>query len=113
MSDINNARLNMTGTYQAVHSAECVNEESKIWKGKPILDHAARKIPGAVKGALAGWVFFSRNYHEENDWDRYYPEIVFDDESILGVPFILVPKEKMLFGYDPPTDGIFLPTVMS
>jgi hypothetical protein len=106
---LNNARMYTTGSYRGVYDVKCVDEERKIWKGRPIVDARIAEMP-QMKGQVdTGWVFFSREYDDRNDWDRLYHEIEFEDESILGQKFLLIPKEKMLFGYDPPTEGIILP----
>jgi len=111
MSNLNNACIFTLGTYKAVYEIEEIDAKQKIWKGRPVSlpINDSKGKPKMMQPNLTSWLFFSRMFNDENDWDRYYPEIVFDDESILGVPFLLVPKEKQLFGYEPPTDGIVLP----
>ena len=111
MSKPNNACVFVTGKYRAIYAIEEVDAERKIWKGKPLPLPIKQKSgpPSLTTPPPNSWTFFSRLYHEENDWDRYYPEHEIVDESIAGVSFLLVPVEKILFGYEPPTDGIFLP----
>jgi len=111
MSNLNNACVFVTSKYRAVYDIEEVNAEQKIWKGKPVPLPIKQegKRPSMLAPPGNSWTFFSRMYHDENDWDRFYPEIGFKDEDIAGVPFLLIPIEKVLFGYEPPTDGIVLP----
>lgn len=106
---LNDARYTSLGSYRALYDIRAVDEEKKIWKGRPIIDFSMQKMPGVQKASETAWVFFSREYDDRNDWDRLYHEIEIDDEEILGQPFILVPKEKILFAYDPPPVGIILP----
>ena len=101
----NNACIFTLGAYKAVYAIEEVDAEQKIWKGRPLPlpINIGQGKPSMMHPPEHGWLFFSRMYHKENDWDRYYPEIEIKDTSIAGVPFLLVPKEKQLFGYEPPT----------
>jgi len=110
----NNACIFTLGTYKAVYAIECVDKEQKIWKGKPLPLPIKRGKgpPSLVSASDNSWLFFSRMYHKTNDWDMYYPEIEIGDEEIAGVPFLLVRKEKKLFGYEPATT-IALPRSIS
>lgn len=93
----NNARIKTLGAYWPVKDIEPVDKEQKVWKGKRINEI------GLPEGVL-DWVFFSRDYKPEvNEYDQIIREIEFTDESILGYPFWLIPKEKLFFGYDPPS----------
>jgi hypothetical protein len=111
MSKPNNACVFVTNKYRALYDIEVVDEERKIWKGKPLpLPIKQKTGPAVMQTAPANsWTFFSRMYHETNDWDQYYVEFEIVDASIAGVKFFLIPIEKILFGYEPPTDGIVLP----
>lgn len=105
MTKPNNACVFVTSKYRAVYDIEEVDAKQKIWKGKPLplpIDEGKGR-PAMLMAPARSWTFFSRMYHKENDWDRFYPEIEFEDEEIAGVPFLLVPIEKVLFGYEPPT----------
>lgn len=101
---LNNARINSFGGYKALYKIEPIDEEQKIWKGKPVVEpQMARSLPSAqLMQAMRGWMIFSRRYDDRSDWDRMYPELSFDDK-LIGLPFLLVPKEKLLFAYDEPT----------
>ena len=115
MTEPNNACIFTLGTYRAVYDIKEVDAAQKIWKGKPLpipIDEGKGK-PSLMKAPARSWLFFSRVYHKDNEWDRFYPEIEIDECTIAGVPFLLVPKEKQLFGYEPPTDGIVLPRQIS
>ncbi len=83
------------GGYVPIKDVECVDESQHIWKGR-IVDHPN-------KAFQTEWVYFSREYLPAvNELDQIYKEKTFDDK-INGVPFLLVPKEKLLFGYFPPS----------
>ena len=105
MKELNNARISTFGGYAALYDIECVDAVQKIWKGKQIIDPNMRQ-------ELYPWIFFSRQYNPEvNELDQIYKELEIKSESIVGKPFWLVPKEKLLFGYLPePKEGILLPT---
>ncbi len=107
----NNACVFVTGKYRAIYAIKCVDEKRKIWKGKPLPLPIKQKKgpPSLVHAPEHAWTFFSRLYHAENDWDQYYPEFEIVDEEIAGIPFLLIPIEKILFGYEPPTDTILFP----
>jgi len=104
MPELNNARLKSFGSYIVVYNYEVVNEEMNIWKGIQYQEPEQRN-------ELLPYVYFSRNYYPDTtDFDKLWPEIVWDDESLIGVPCLLVQKEKLLFGYLPaPEGGIILP----
>lgn len=52
-------------------------------------------------------VFFSRRYEPDNEYDKILNEYDFDaDDNVFGIPFTLIPKQKILFIFDPPTKGI-------
>lgn len=101
---MNNARLRCLGAFLPVHSIEVVDAKQKIWKGVPIMQFGQRDEP-------APFVFFSREYLPDiNDFDKVYHEFEIKSETVLGEGFWLIPKEKLLFAYEPPTgEGILLP----
>jgi hypothetical protein len=35
----------------------------------------------------------------------------FTDSDLLGIPFLVVPKEKIIFGYEPASDVIVRPPI--
>lgn len=73
-----------------------------IWKGKLV-------IPPGKSGA-PDVVFFSRLYQPEiNELDKLFVEIEIKTTDLIGIPFILVPKEKMMFGYFAGSDTILIP----
>ncbi len=98
----NNAQILMLSIYRPIYDIEVVDEKQNIWKGVPVSFQGMK-----TKNAF---VFFSRLYQPEiNDYDRIYPEIEMTDLDIIGIPFFLIPNEKLLFGYEPKTDSIVLP----
>ena len=81
------------GGYVPIKEIEVVDEGQKIYKGK-IVDHPNQQLQTKD-------VFFSRDYKPEvNELDQIFVEKHFDS-SLIGVPFTLVPKEKLLFGFFP------------
>jgi hypothetical protein len=101
----NNAQIIPMGGSLPVSDYECYNEELKIWRGNLI-------IPGTDGNKV---IFFSRKYQPEiNDLDQIFVEIEITDPELLGVPFILVPKEKLMFGYERATTaGIIRPKLVT
>ena len=96
MQPSNNARIQSATTYLPVTNIVCVDEDQQIWKGDRVIE------PGTPSDQYT-IIYFSRKYDpENNDWDKINPEYEFTDEDIIGFKFLLIPKEKMLFGYDPP-----------
>jgi hypothetical protein len=98
---LNGATIIGYGNYRALYEIEVIDAKKKLWRGKP--------IPTVQESALARqnsqsqehhWIYFHRNYDDRNDWDRLYFEHEFEDIKTFGVPFILIPKEKILFAYD-------------
>ncbi len=100
MDKLNNAVIAPFGAYLPVYNIEAVDAKKGIWKGL-IVPHAARGMAAKDEDKI---VFFTRNYLPEvNDMDLVYPEIEFKSKDIMGVKFWLIPKEKLLFGYEEPT----------
>jgi len=105
MSKLNNAQIKCIGCI-AIYDYEEVDAEQNIWKGTPVFQ--------AEADIEERTIFFSRKYDRVNsDVDRMLDEYVVKDESVIGVPFILIPKEKMLFLYQPPSTIIRVPTKVS
>jgi len=99
----NNATLVPMGGLVPIERYEVYDKERKIWKGHLV-------IP-ATSGA-PDIIYFSRNYQPEiNELDQIFVEIEFTDTEILGVPFLMVPKEKFLFGYFKGSDTIVIPKI--
>lgn len=95
MSEQNNARMRCIGGYLPVKDIEIVDAEQKIWKGVPMMQYGMRDEP-------APFVFFSREYLPEvNELDKVFKEIEIKSEAIMGCKFWLIPKEKLLFAYEP------------
>ena len=103
----NNATITMMGNYLPIKDLECMDEEQEIWRGVP-MPHSG------MQAKLSTYVFFSRRYEPDvNDWDTVYKEIEFTDTTIAGVVWYLIPKDKILFGYEPPTtQGIIKPDII-
>ena len=71
-----------------------------MWKGT-MVPHLTRSMGKTPDDKI---VFFTRNYQPDvNDMDLVYPEIEFKSKAIIGVKFWLIPKEKLLFGYEEPS----------
>ena len=94
MQPSNNARMHTVNTYFPVTNMVCVDEKQNIWKGERVVEQG-------TPDNVASIVFFSRTHDpENNDWDKINPPYEFKDTSIIGFKFWLIPKEKLLFGYD-------------
>jgi len=92
---LNNAQIKCMG-YIAFSDYELIDGEQQIWKGNVVFDKSASSDDRVM--------FFSRKYDRKNsDIDRMLDEYEVKDESILGFKFLLVPKEKILFAYLPPS----------
>ncbi len=90
---LSNARLQTFGGYIPIYDYVCYNAELKIWRGKPLPQ------PGQREEQMPT-LFFSRKYQPDiNDMDVVFCEYEFKDKSLVGERFLLVPKEKLLFGY--------------
>ena len=97
----NNAQLVPMGGVVPITDYKVYNEELQIWKGKLVIQ------PGSGAPEV---IYFSRKYQPEiNELDQIFVEIEILDTELLGVPFILVPKEKFLFGYFKGSDTIVIP----
>lgn len=95
IDQLSNARIVPLRGQMPVCDIECVDDAQGIWKGTCI---PTQGMPDDMNKT----VFFSRKYdRENNDFDRIVNELEITDTSILGIRFWLIPKEKMLFGYEP------------
>ena len=98
----NNARIRCFGKV-AIRDWEVVDGKAKVWKGIV--------VPNAGTKSDDNIVFFSRKYDYVNsDIDRMLDEVEIKDSSLLGFPFLLVPKDKLLFGFLPHS-SIVIPEV--
>ena len=80
----------------AIFDYTCVDEQQQIWKGRPVFDPSSKDY--------GRWIFFSRRYDSVNsDIDRMIEEYEVFDESLIGVKFVLVPSQKILFFYEEPS----------
>ena len=108
---LTNARIyQVSSNYAVLYDVELVDEEQKIYRGRPV-PHPKGKGPMA-ESVLArfDWLYFLEEYDDRNDWDRLYHSVRFTDE-LIGAECWAVPKEKHLFGYTPETEGIVLPPI--
>jgi hypothetical protein len=98
----NNAQIVPMGSNIPIIEYEVYNSELQIWKGKLAIP------PGSGAPDI---IYFSRKYQPDiNELDQIFVEIEIEDTDLLGVPFILVPKEKFLFGYFRAAgEGIIIP----
>lgn len=93
------ARMRCFGSYVPVKNIVIVDTKQKIWRGDRIVE------PGTPEDAMM-IVYFNRTFDKDSDLDKLFHEYVFTDNTILGFEFWLIPKEKLLFGYDPPSSII-------
>lgn len=107
--ELNAARIHQFGTYRLFYDIKIVDEAQKIWKGRPVPEADWQKNPMA-RDMEKSWVLFTRVYSKENDWDKVYPEYEIKDAGLFGQKILIVPKEKILFSYNPPPGaGILIP----
>ena len=92
MTELNNAQIQCIGRV-AIYDCEIVDAEQKIWKGNPVVNGGC-----PVEDAT---IFFSRRYDKNSDMDKMLEEYEIKNESLIGAKFLLVPREKLLFGYTP------------
>lgn len=93
MEPINNARIRCMSLYAPIYDYFVHNKEQNIWRGKRVVE------PGTPTDAFTEIYFVRSNDPlEPNEMAEYE----FKDNSLLGFPFLLIPKGNMLFGYDAP-----------
>ncbi len=98
----NNARIR-TFANVAIKDYKVVDTKQEIWKGF-IVENAGTKSDDKI-------IYFSRKYDYKNsDIDRMLAEHEILDESLLGFSFLLIPKDKLLFGFLPHS-SILIPNV--
>lgn len=106
---LNASRIHQFGTYRLFYDIQIVDKDQKIYKGRPVPEADLSKIPGA-RDMEKSWVLFTRKYSNDNEWDKVYPEYEIKDEEMFGQRILIVPKEKILFAYNPPPGaGIIIP----
>ena len=100
MSD---ARMKCFSDYTPVKDIEIVNTKHQVWKGNRVIEE------GTPEGVMTVLYFRRRDKkstHEPTELETLWPEIHIHDATIMGYEFWLIPKIKMLFGYDPPSSTI-------
>lgn len=108
MNKRNNARISGTGIYLPICKVEqVIAQPIALWRGFLVTEDSTSE-------SERGFIYFTRTYHPDtNEYDKIYPEIPVKDKDIIGLEFLLVPKEKVVFRYQPPTEGgIMLPPSM-
>jgi hypothetical protein len=79
------------------------NKAKGIYVGERIEQPGAVPVRGQQGQDFLKTVYFSRVYNPANEIDRMLCEYEITEATVLGFPFLLIPKEKVLFLYDPPT----------
>jgi len=98
---LSDARLKCFSDYTPVRDVEVVDTEQKIFKGNRVIE------PGTASNVMT--VIYFRRVGKKDDRteiEQMWPEIHIHDCTIMGYEFYLIPKVKMLFGYDPPSSII-------
>ena len=94
MSELNNARMQTLGAYIPIYDIEAVDIKKGIYRGKRVIEPEQREQDWP-------WYYFHRNYYPDiNDFDKIYPEYELS-EALFDVKVTLVPKEKLLFRFQP------------
>ncbi|GAG25490.1 unnamed protein product, partial [marine sediment metagenome] len=92
------ARIIIMNQHIPITNIECYDVEKGIYKGDVVID------TDEYLSVKFHQVFFSRHYDKDNDYDRILKEHDFPaDDNVLGVAFTLIPKQKLLFAFDPPS----------
>jgi len=103
---LSDARLKCFSDYTPVRDVEVVDTEQKIFKGNRVIE------PGTASNVMT--VIYFRRVGKKDDRteiEQMWPEIHIHDCTIMGYEFYLIPKVKMLFGYDPPSKVILKPPI--
>jgi len=96
VEDLKNARLIPLGGFICVRDVEWFDEEQKVARGLTV-DHPDPNLNGRP-------IYFSRDYKPDvNELDQIYYEYHFPAGLLACGEFWLIPKEKVLFGYWPPS----------
>lgn len=97
----NNARMIIQNRHIPVTNIEVYDLKKEIYTGDVVKQTMEYEQMGFHI------VFFSRHYDPENEYDKILKEYDFEaDDTLLGIPFTLIPQQKILFIFDPPTKGI-------
>ncbi len=100
---ISDARLKCFSDYTPLKDIEVVDTKQGIWKGSRVIE------PGTSPDVMT-IIYFRRSktldQNQLSEIEAMWPEIHIKDTSIMGYEFYLIPKVKMLFGYDPPSSTI-------
>ena len=92
----NNSRLILVNPLVPVCDYVEYDKSQNIWRGRLMQDTDI-----ALKMDFDE-VFFCREYNKENEFDKILQEFFFKaDDDVAGIPFILVPKQKILFAFKP------------
>lgn len=114
MNKLNNSAHKLNNARIACYGFACIYDyqkvEGDIWVGRVLID---RNLSAQKKLSQGQPIFFSRLYDKENDQDRMLHEYDVKDEDIIGVPFLLVPSDKLLFLYEPPSTIVKAPLKIS
>lgn len=110
MSD---ARLKCFSDYTPIRDIEIVDTKHQVWQGKRVIEE------GTPEGVMTVIYFRRRdkrdpqrtNAPKPTELELLWPEIHIHDANIMGYEFWLIPKIKMLFGYDPPSATILKPSI--
>ncbi|KKK89184.1 hypothetical protein LCGC14_2735660, partial [marine sediment metagenome] len=91
--------------YTPLKDIEVVDTKQGIWKGNRVVE------PGTNPDVMTVIYFYRRKHRqgprmEPTEIEAMWPEMYIKDCSIMGYEFWLIPKIKMLFGYDPPSSTI-------
>ena len=93
MQPTNNARIKCISVYFAVHDYALIDKGQGIWRGNRVIE------VGTPADAFTS-IYFTR----ESRPDDVLQEYEFESTKLIGFPFLLVPKDRMLFGYDEPSN---------
>ena len=97
------ARLKCYSEYTPIKDVEVVDAKQKIFKGKRIVEPRTNPDEMLI-------IYFRRPDTKDpaklTEIERMWPEVHIHDCSIMGFEFDLIPKVRLLFGYDPPSSSI-------
>jgi len=96
----NNARIKCTA-WVPVKNVKVVDTVQQLYEGERVIEL------GTMPDDLTTIYFYRLKKGDEGgELDRLYPEFHFKSSKILGFEFYLIPKQRMLFLYDPPSSTI-------
>ena len=105
---LSDARLKCFSDYTPLRDIEIVDTKQGIWKGNRVIE------PGTNPDMMTVIYFRRRDSRDPQrssaaaptEIEAMWTELHIKDASIMGYEFYLIPKVKMLFGYDPPSSTI-------